>query len=81
MIKDLAKKLIMTSLAVGLSLTAISCCDLNCRFEKVIRESRREARKAENAYLNDLDKQAKEGYMETINKRIYQQDRKIRCIN
>lgn len=74
MVKSLAKKLIIGAVCSGLSLTSISCCDMNCRFERVIREYRHKAMKAEKAYLNNLDEQVKEGYMEVINKRIYGQD-------
>ena len=74
MIKGLMRKILIGAVCSGLSLTSISCCDMNCRFERVIREYRHKARKAEKAYLKNLDEEVKEGYMEAINKRIYWQD-------
>ena len=59
MIKGLGKKLIVSAIGVGLSLSSISCCGIDCQFEKAIQEQHKKTLDAEKVYSDFLKKDTK----------------------
>jgi len=70
MIKGLGKKLIVSAIGVGLSLSSISCCGIDCQFEKAIQENRDQGPYLEKSKYDFSKKDAEKGAISRLNKRI-----------